>query len=1010
MWSAISKIILRYRLVIILLLVGLTALMIHYSQFVGLDYNFAKLLPNDDQINIDHEAFKKDFGQDGSVIVIGTKDSLMFKDTSHFNNWWRMSDQISKIKVVSTDENGKTQSISVIDSVFSTAHLYDIVKNKEKKSFEFRPLLTSLPNSNLELDSIYNEILRLKFYDDIVYLKEQHVHVMMVFVNPKIFDSDSRGNLVTDIHSLSESYSKVFGELHYSGLPFIRATNMDKIRGELRLFVILAMVVTAILLWMFFRSIKVVLVSLTVVAFGVVFSFGIIGMFGYRMSVLMGLIPPLIIVIGIPNCIYLINKYQQEYRSHGNKARALSRVIQKIGNATFMTNATTAMGFATFIFTHSEIMQRFGVIASICILTVFFLAIIIVPIMYSFLKPPTTKHVKHLERKWLYVAVDRLVIWATKHRPKVYFITVLVLIAGGLGISMMRVSGNVVDDLPKGDEVRQDLEFFEDNFNGVMPFEVVIEAKNTRRLFSPTVLSQVEAVQEHLKNEKQLSRSVSVIDAIKFLSQSYFKGRPEKYELPNISVMRRLRTHVNNSNVATNLNSGFISADSTKLRVSMQVADIGTREMDSLLKRVTAGIDSILNPNKTFYNSAITKIGTLKGEAKDDFLLEFYNSFPEAKSDIEIEIIDAVKVKKRSNLLTESIIKPELKELKKTKIDKALSQGIDVDTSRFVRTVNNAHVNSFLDSISASGMDNLAYHRLADSMLNFEIQGREFVLQNINVLQGIRLTNFIEAFLSDHPESKSILNNMLSELSLEMEFQFFEDENYISSFHNKPTFISIFKKAVEKNMLDFSITGTSIVFTKGTNYLVKNLFISLAIAIFIIAILMATLFKSLRMVFVSLLPNLVPLIVTAAIMGFFNVPIKPSTILVFSVAFGISVDDTIHFLAKYRQELKHQSWDIKGSVINAIRETGVSMIYTSIVLFFGFGIFCSSNFGGTQALGILVSVTLLFAMLANLVLLPSLLLSLEKRITTKAFKEPLLELLDEEEDIELDWLQVEKSD
>jgi len=291
--------------------------------------------------------------------------------------------------------------------------------------------------------------------------------------------------------------------------------------------------------------------------------------------------------------------------------------------------------------------------------------------------------------------------------------------------------------------------------------------------------------------------------------------------------------------------------------------------------------------------------------------------------------------------------------------------------------------------------------------LNFEIQDREFVLQNINVLQGIRLTNFIEEFLSDHPESKSILNDMLSELSLEMEFQFFEDENYISSFHNKPAFISIFKKAVEKNMLDFSITGTSIVFTKGTNYLVKNLFISLAIAIFIIAILMATLFRSLRMVFVSLLPNLVPLIVTAAIMGFFNVPIKPSTILVFSVAFGISVDDTIHFLAKYRQELKHQSWDIKGSVINAIRETGVSMIYTSIVLFFGFGIFCSSNFGGTQALGILVSVTLLFAMLANLVLLPSLLLSLEKRITTKAFKEPLLELLDEEEDIELDWLQVE---
>ena len=252
-------------------------------------------------------------------------------------------------------------------------------------------------------------------------------------------------------------------------------------------------------------------------------------------------------------------KYQQNI-DHETR-RALKKF--KIGNATFMTNATTAMGFATFIFTHSQIMQRFGVIASICILTVFFLAIIIVPIMYSFLKPPSTKHVKHLERKWLYVVVDRLVIWATRHRPKVYVLTVIVLIAGGIGISMMRVSGNIVDDLPKGDEVRKDLEFFENNFNGVMPFEVVIEAKNTKRLFSPGVLEQVDEVQEHLKKESRLSRSVSVVDAVKFLTQAYFNGRSDKYELPNISILRRLRTHVSNSDVVTNLNNGFISSDST---------------------------------------------------------------------------------------------------------------------------------------------------------------------------------------------------------------------------------------------------------------------------------------------------------------------------------------------------------------------------------------------------------------------------------------------------------------
>ncbi len=1010
MWAAISRIILRYRVIIIALLLALTALMVHFSQSVGLDYNFAKLLPDNDQANIDHVSFRKDFGQDGSVIVIGTKDSLMFKDTAHFNNWWRMSDDLSRIKVYSENDKGVKIPLPVIDSVFSTAHLYDIVKNKEKKSFEFKPLLERLPDSNEELDSIHHEIKRLKFYENIVYLKELDIHVMMIFVNPTIFDSDARGSMVNDLVAMAESYSPIFGDLYYSGLPFIRATNMEKVRAELKLFVGLAMLVTSLLLWLFFRSLKVVIVSLTVVGFGVIFSFGIIGAFGYKMSVLMGLIPPLIIVIGIPNCIYLINKYQQEFRSHGNKAKALSRVIQKIGNATFMTNATTAMGFATFIFTHSEIMQKFGVIASICILTVFFLAIIIVPIMYSFLKPPSTKHVKHLDRRWLFSVVDRLVLWATRHRPKVYLITLTVLIVGGIGISKMRISGNVVDDLPKGDAVRTDLEFFERSFNGVMPFELVIEAKNTRRLFSPKVLTKVESVQNHLKKEPQLSRSVSVVDAIKFLNQSYFKGRAEKYELPNIRLLSRLKTHIDNSEMATNLNNGFISADSTKLRVSMQVADIGTREMDTLLNRARKDIDSILNPNKLFYNAAITKIGTIKGKAKDNFLLEFYKRFPEAKSDIEIELIAAVKNTKRGRILTEDIIKPEVKDLQKTKLAKAMAQGITVDSSRMVRCENNDHVNYIFDSIGKLSLSKTAYHKIADSVLNGEIKDREFVLQNINVLQGLRKSNFIDDFLISHPESRELLQARLGEISLEMENNFFENKDYMLSFHSQSDFISIFRKAVEKNILDFSITGTSIVFTKGTSYLVNNLFISLVIAIIIIAILMAVLFRSIRMVFVSLLPNLIPLIVTAAIMGFFNVPIKPSTILVFSIAFGISVDDTIHFLAKYRQELKNQSWDIRGSVINAIRETGVSMIYTSIVLFFGFGIFCTSNFGGTQALGILVSVTLLVAMLANLVLLPSLLLSLEKRITTKAFKEPLLELLDEEEDIELERLSLEKAD
>jgi predicted RND superfamily exporter protein len=197
------------------------------------------------------------------------------------------------------------------------------------------------------------------------------------------------------------------------------------------------------------------------------------------------------------------------------------------------------------------------------------------------------------------------------------------------------------------------------------------------------------------------------------------------------------------------------------------------------------------------------------------------------------------------------------------------------------------------------------------------------------------------------------------------------------------------------------MTGSALLFLKGTKYLVKNLVQSLAFAIFLIALFMAYLFRSFRMIIISLIPNLLPLLITAGVMGFIGVPIKPSTILVFSIAFGISVDDTIHFLAKYRQELMANNWQIKKSVYAALRETGVSMFYTSIVLFFGFSVFIISDFGGTVALGSLVSATLMFAMLSNLILLPSLLLSLERNIASHRYlKEPQIDILPKDEDSE----------
>ena len=891
MWQYIANIILRNRALILSILFGITIFFGYFATKVGIQYEFANLLPSNDITQIEYKQFKNDFGQDGMIIVIAANDEN-FYELDKFNSWYKMGNVLKDLKIP-IKKNNSTVYLSAIDSVFSEAHLFNIAKNRVDKKFELNRIINSEVGSQEKLDSIESVIKSLEFYKGIINKEESDLHIMMLFINKEIFNSSDRGTLIEDVERIARETAPSFSKLHFSGLPFIRSVTMNKVKSELLLFVLLAMLVTSSLLFFFFRSFKVVLISMIVVVIAVTWSFGTIGLFGFEITVLMGLIPPLMIVIGIPNCIYLINKYQQEYRSHGNKVKSLQRVIRKVGNATFLTNATTSMGFGTFVFTHSSIMKEFGIVASINIICIFFISILVVPIIYSYLSPPSLRHTKHLDKKWLDFSVDKLVVVSTNYRTAVYVVTVFLLIIGFYGMSLMHTTGNIVDELPKSEQVVKDLKYFESEINGVMPFELVIKSKDT--IYNTfTNLSKIQNLQTALKQEKYLSKSLSLVDAIKFVSQAYGNGKEEKYfldfssskdkkYLSSIVKSKYFKNTFNNEEFKSSnaFVSSFIDSSHTKTRITVQVADIGTASMDSLYDRVKSKIDEILNPEY-----------------------------------LQISNIDG------------------LSELQK-------------DSSYF-----NVYQNSFW----------------IQSMVQDSLTG--------------------------------------GDVELIMDFPI--EENDIYAQYGKDKFQHTITNSIESKYLQSSITGSGIVYTKGTNYLVKNLFISLMIAVCVISILMSFLFKSWRMVIVSMVPNLFPLIITSAIMGYVGIPIKPSTILVFSIAFGISIDDTIHFLAKYRQELISNHGNIRKSAIVAIKETGVSMIYTSIILFFGFSIFIASKFGGTQALGILVSVTLFIAMLANLVLLPSLLLTLEKMLTTKAFRESKLEFLDNEDDIEIEKLDIVK--
>lgn len=948
MWFKLSQLILRNRILILSILFVVT-IFLGYFAFTSLklDNKYGNMLPKKSPSQADYLEFKEMFGEDGGALVIAIQSDNLYTE-ENFRRWKELGDRLS--------------AMDGVNSVVSEADLFTIVNNTEKGKFETKPVFEDYSFEAKSISDIRKEIRKIPLYNGLLYNDSTNVSLMMVGIDESFLSDQKKSGVVLDIEDIALEYEEYFGKIHFAGLPHIRVVIGKRVINEMYIFIGLAIFVTSLLLFIFFRSFRVVMFCNIVVFTAVIWSLGTIGLFGFKLSIMMALIPPLMIVIGIPNCIFLLNKFHREVKDHGNKTKALSRVIQKVGNATFLTNLTTALGFSTFIFTNSEKLIEFGVIASINILVVFILSITIIPIVFSIAKQPKRRHLKHLEKTYTKAVVEKLVHLTKNKRKAVYIVTIMVVILSIWGLTKVEATGNLTSDLPESDPILKDIEFIQENFGGAVPFEIMVNYKEDGRKFNNKMLSKIDEVQGILKDDTLFSKSISVVDFMKLINMAYYGNNPEKYTLIDRKDMRRLGNYVKN----------FEDDAYQTSRIN--------RYLDSINYGNKAYLDSIYYNYPDLGKEALvnisSEIDTSKYELSDEAIKEITESkdaekitnklvqqeFPMPSMALTLkELVDTAKTTLRIRTQILDIGSYEIADLKDTlniKIDKALNPQRE-DVERFYAEYKKGD-KAYIDSI----------------------------------------INYSSSFYNN-------LTHIIAGGDEDLIFEFDMDPDLLSTYYDNAEFPDQLREAIDREYLDFAITGTSVVAAEGTQYLVKNLLTSLAIAIVIIAILMSILFRSWRMVIISLIPNFIPLLITAGIMGFFNIPIKPSTILVFSIAFGISVDDTIHFLAKYRQELKEREWNLKLCVINALRETGVSMFYTSIVLFFGFSMFALSQFGGTQALGLLVSLTLLVAMLTNLALLPSLLMSLENKIATKAFREPNITIYDEDIDINLDDLKVD---
>ena len=771
-WELVARIVLKNRIAILISILALTIFLSLQWKNLGMTYNEANLLPKDHIVNQQYDAFLDKFGEEGNLIVIGFKDNRFFTPKA-FQAWNELMTGLKNSKEV--------------ELVVSLNDLKKLQKNEVEEKFQLVPLIDNSQTNNAGyLEQIKNELFnKLPFYEGLLFNKQSGSIRSAIYLNKKIVNTAARKtfileNLVPKINR----FEKATGiDLRVSGMPYIRTINAENMKGEIGLFIGAALLITSLIFFLFFRSFRATFISICILLFGVMWSFGTLGLFHYKITILTAIIPPLIIVIGITNCIFLINKYQQEIKIHHNQAKALQRVISKIGVSTLMTNLTTAAGFATFMITGNELLFEFGLVTSINVISVYLLTLVVVPIVYSFMPLPKEKHLYHLSKNYISFLLDWVENIVKFRRKRIYIIYVLLLIFSIVGVSQMKVSGSLIGEMPKSASFFKDIVFFEKEFNGVMPLEIMINTKRKKGVMKLSTMKKMNELQETIAEIPELSKPISVVNLVKYSKQAYYNGNPEYFDLPTAQEQAFILSYAKNAtkNTKENLMKSYVDSTGQYARITTFMKDIGTEEMAKVEGKLREKIEAV---------------------------------FP-------------------------------------------------------------------------------------------------------------------------------------------------------------------------KERYEVTLTGKALVFQKGTSYLIDNLIESLIFAIVMIAGLMAYLFRSGKMVMASVITNVLPLCITSGLMGYFGIPLKPSTILVFSIAFGISVDNAIQFMAKYRHDLIQNNGKIKKSVFSALRETGISTFYTSIVLIFGFAIFTLSSFSGTIALGGLISCTLLFAMFANLLVLPALVLTFEKKKASK---------------------------
>ncbi len=312
-WKKLADLILKNRLLILALVALSSAFMGYQASKVRITFNGGKVLPVTDSAYIRYMQFKKTFGQDASTMVIGFKSPHIF-DKDVLNDWYQIGKSL--------------QQIQGVKAVISVANIYNLEKDTTRHRFALKPLIDHTLSTQQDVDSFKKVIASLPFYKGLIMSEDGQSTLMAITFDDKIINTSKRVPIINTILNDGKQFEQKHSiAIHYSGLPLIRTVAGDLMKREFSLFLGLSLLITTVILLLVFRSGYPVVFPIIVVLLGVTWGLGILVLMHYEITILTGIISALMVIIGVPNCIFILNKYYHEFAITGNKMQALNTVI-----------------------------------------------------------------------------------------------------------------------------------------------------------------------------------------------------------------------------------------------------------------------------------------------------------------------------------------------------------------------------------------------------------------------------------------------------------------------------------------------------------------------------------------------------------------------------------------------------------------------------------------------------------------------------------------------------------